>query len=93
MPIQNIDREDWFDLMQDQAILLGAFAPSLTQITMEIECQECGRPVYISPHEKGRATVICIVCGLKYFDEPDRETIKRALISPHGSTNTADDLG
>jgi len=40
--------------MEDQeTILLGAFVPSLHQITMEIECKECGRPVYISPRREG----------------------------------------
>jgi len=62
------------------SILLGAFAPSLTQITMEIECKDCGRPVYVSLREKGASTVLCIVCGLKYFNETDRETLTRALI-------------
>ncbi len=81
MPIENVEREEWLYFMQGDAILLGAFAPSLNQITMEIECKECGRPVYISPSEKGNATVICIICGLKYFDEPDQEIIRKALIS------------
>ncbi len=81
MPIENVEREEWLDFMQEDAILLGAFAPSLSQFTMEIECKECGRPVYISPSEKGNATVICIICGLKYFDEPNREIIKKALVS------------
>ncbi len=80
MAIENLEREEWLELMQEETILLGAFAPSLSQITMEIECKECGRPVYISPSEKGNATVICILCGLEYFDEPDRETIRKALI-------------
>ncbi len=80
MPIENIELEEWRELAQDEVILLGAFEPSLHQITMEIECKECGRPVYISPREKGGATVICIVCGLKYFNEPDREILRKALI-------------
>ena len=66
----------------DEEILLGSFEPSLNQITMEIDCRECGRPVYISPREKGKAMVICILCGLKYFNESDRDTIKAALLSP-----------
>jgi hypothetical protein len=82
MPIENVETQEWHELMQDGTILLGAFAPSLHQITMEVECKECGRPVYIGPHEKGQATVICIVCGLKYFDEPDREILRKALIQP-----------
>ncbi len=53
MSIEYVEREEWLDLMQEETILLGAFAPSLNQITMEIECKECGRPVYISPSEKG----------------------------------------
>jgi hypothetical protein len=82
MPIETIEIKEWLELTQDEEILLGAFAPSLHQITMEIECKECGLPVYISPHEKGRATVICIVYGLKYFNKPDREILRKALISP-----------
>jgi hypothetical protein len=80
MLIENIEKEEWLGLMQEDAILFGAFEPSLTQITMEIECRECGRPVYISPQEKGDATVICIICGLKYFNDPDREILRKALI-------------
>ena len=80
MPIQYMENEEWLERMQaDETILLGAFAPSLSQITMEIECKECGRPVYVSPYEN-RATVLCIVCGLKYFSDTDRETLTKALI-------------
>ena len=82
MLIKHVEKEECTELMQGE-ILLGAFAPSLSQITMEIECKECGRPVYISPREKGEATVICIVCGLKYFNEADREVVTKALI-PQG---------
>jgi hypothetical protein len=74
------ERAEWMD--DRDTILLGAFAPSLTQITMEIECKECGRPVYVSPNEIGTSTVMCILCGLQYFNETDRETVTRALI-PH----------
>ena len=81
MPIQYMEKEEWLERMQaDETILLGAFAPSLSQITMEIECKECGRPVYVSLHERGASTVLCIVCGLKYFTETDRETLTKALI-------------
>lgn len=81
MPIQYIEKTEWLERMQErETILLGAFAPSLNQITMEIECKECGRPVYVSPREKGASTVLCIVCGLKFFDETDRETLTKALI-------------
>ncbi len=69
---------DYFS--ESESILLGAFAPSLTQITMEIECKDCGRPVYVSPNEKGTSIVLCIVCGLKYFNDTDRETLTKALI-------------
>jgi len=83
MAIQYFEKEEWLEAMEDTGtILLGAFAPSLTQITMEIECKECGRPVYVSPYEKGAEAVLCIVCGLKYFNESDRETLAKALI-PH----------
>ena len=82
MPIEHIEEDEWLELMREDSILLGAFAPSLTQFTMEIECKDCGRPVYISPHEKGDATVKCIICGLKYFSGPARETLEKALI-PH----------
>ncbi len=80
MPMKIIEKEEWLEYMQDDTILLGSFEPAINQITMEIDCHECGRPVYISPHEKGEATVICILCGLKYFSKPDREIIKKALI-------------
>ena len=81
MPGGFVEKSDWFEQMQDsETILLGAFAPSLTKITMEIECKECGRPVYLSPKEREAAIVICIVCGLKYFDEPDREILSKALM-------------
>lgn len=79
MSIQNKEKEEWLEQMQDETILLGAFAPSLNQITMEIECKECGRPVYVSLQER-EATVICIVCGLKYFSGTDREFLTKALI-------------
>jgi hypothetical protein len=68
------------DLEEQDTILLGAFAPSLTQITMEIECRDCGRPVYVSLRERGDSTVLCIVCGLKYFNGSVRETLTKALI-------------
>ena len=81
MAIDYVEKEEWLERMQEtETILLGAFAPSLTQITMEIECKECGRPVYVSPKEKGTAAVLCIVCGLTYFNESDRETLAKALI-------------
>lgn len=81
MSIQYLEEYEWLDRIEEQeTLLLGAFAPSLTQITMEIECKECGRPVYVSPREKGASTVLCIVCGLKFFDETDRETLTKALI-------------
>ncbi len=81
MPIEYVEKNEWLERVQEQeTILIGAFAPSLNQITMEIECKECGRPVYVSPYEKGAATVLCIVCGLKYFSESDRETLTKALI-------------
>ena len=81
MPIEYVEEQEWFECMQDEeTILLGAFAPSLTQTTMEIECKECGRPVYVSPRERGAAAVLCIVCGLQYFEESDRESLTKALI-------------
>lgn len=81
MSIQYVEKNEWHAKMHRQeSLLLGAFEPSLSKITVEIECRECGRPVYVSPRELGDATVICIVCGLKYFEEPDRETISKALI-------------
>ena len=81
MPIQYMEKEEWLERMRaDETILLGAFAPSLSQITMEIECKECGRPVYVSPRELGKSTVVCIMCGLQYFKESDRETVTKALI-------------
>ena len=69
---------DYLD--EQDSILLGAFAPSLTQITMEIECRDCGRPVYVSLRERGDSTVLCIVCGLKYYTGSALETLTKALI-------------
>jgi hypothetical protein len=81
MAIHHVEDEELIERMQEaETILLGAFAPSLTQVTMEIECKACGRPVYVSLSEKGAAAVLCIVCGLKYFNESDRETLTKALI-------------
>ncbi len=81
MPIEYIEKEEWLERVQEQeTILLGAFAPSLNQITMEVECKECGRPIYVSPCERGASAVLCIVCGLKYFSDSDRETLTKALI-------------
>ncbi len=81
MAIEYLEKQEWLERIGEQeTILLGAFTPSLTQITMEIECKQCGRPVYVSPYEKGASKVLCIVCGLEYFDETDRETLTKALI-------------
>ncbi len=81
MSIEYVDKSEWQERMQDQeTMLIGAFAPPLTQITMEVDCSDCGRPVYVSPYEKGAARVFCILCGLKFFDEADRETLTRALL-------------
>jgi hypothetical protein len=81
MSTHYIEKQERFEGTDDQeTILLGAFAPSLTQITMEIECKECGRPVYVRPHEIGTSAVVCIMCGLQYFNETDRETVTKALI-------------
>lgn len=82
MPITYVEKQEWLENMQKETLLLGAFAPPLDQITMEIECKECGRPVYVSPYERG-ATVICIACGLKYFNESDREALAKRLL-PQG---------
>jgi hypothetical protein len=80
MPTKIVEKEEWLEHMQENTILLGSFEPAANLITMEFDCHECGRPVYIGPHEKGDATVICILCGLKFFSEPDREIIKQVLI-------------
>jgi hypothetical protein len=72
------ERSEWTE--EPDTILLGAFEPSLTRVTMEIDCRECGRPVYVSPRELGKSPVVCILCGLRYFKESDRETVTRALI-------------
>ena len=80
MSIEYLEKTEWLERMQNQeTILIGAFAPPLTQITMEINCSDCGRPVYVSPYEKGAARVFCILCGLKFFDDADRETLTKAL--------------
>jgi len=77
----NFEKEEWLEGMKNtETILLGAFALSLTQVTMEIECKKCGRPVYVSPYENGGEAVLCIVCGLKYFHELDRQTLAKVLI-------------
>ena len=81
MSIEYVDKTEWLEHMQEQeTMLIGAFAPPITEITMEISCSDCGRPVYVSPYEKGAARVFCILCGLKFFNEADRETLTRALL-------------
>lgn len=82
MAVEYLDRDEWRERTEGQeVILIGAFVPSLNEITMEIGCRDCGRPVYVSPYEKGATRVLCILCGLKHFDESDRETIGKALLS------------
>jgi hypothetical protein len=81
MSIEYVEKAEWLERMNEQeTILIGAFAPALNQITMEVECRSCGRPVYVSPYEKGAATVLCLLCGLDLFDESDRETISKAML-------------
>jgi len=82
MAIEYIEKDEWLEQVNSQeTILIGAFAPSLNQITMELECRGCGRPVYVSPYEKVTATVLCMVCGPSRFSDEDRETISQALKS------------
>jgi hypothetical protein len=81
MSIEYVDKVEWLEKMNAQeTILIGAYAPSLNQITMEVECRGCGRPIYVSPYEKGAATVLCLLCGLPLFNEADRETISKAML-------------
>ncbi|NLT65500.1 MAG: hypothetical protein GXX84_02730 [Acidobacteria bacterium] len=81
MPIQYIEKDEWLSRVRDQeTILIGAFAPALNQITIEVDCKDCGRPVYVSPYEKGAARVLCIVCGMKYFSDSDRQALVKALL-------------
>jgi hypothetical protein len=81
MSIDYVDKAEWLERMNAQeTILIGAFAPSLNQITMEVECSGCGRPIYVSPYEKKAATVLCLLCGLNLFNEADRETISKAML-------------
>jgi hypothetical protein len=81
MSIEYVEKSEWLEHMQDQeTMLIGAFAPPLTQITMEVSCSDCGRPMYVSPYEKGAAKVFCILCRLKFLDEADRETLTKALM-------------
>ncbi len=81
MSIEYVDKSEWLERMQDEeTILIGAFALPLTQITMEVECSDCGRAVYVSPHEKGAAKVFCILCGLKFFNEADREALTQVFL-------------
>jgi hypothetical protein len=80
MAIEYIEKDEWLEqINRQETVLIGAFAPSLNQITIQLECRGCGRPVYVSPYEKGAATVLCMVCGLSIFSDEDRETISQAL--------------
>ena len=82
MSIEYLEKTEGLQRMQNhEAILIGAFSPLLTQVTMEINCHDCGRPVYVSPYEKGMAKVFCLLCGLQFFNAEDRETITKALLA------------
>jgi ribosomal protein S27E len=83
MSIEYIDKAEWQERVAErETVLIGAFAPALNQITMEIECRSCGRPIYISPYEKNASTVLCIICGLSLFNETDRDAISKAMLNP-----------
>jgi len=69
MSIEYTEESEWLERMQDdETILIGAFEPLPTQVTMEIDCRDCGRPVYVSPYEKGSAKVFCLICALQFFN-------------------------
>jgi hypothetical protein len=82
MSIQYIDKAEWQERVAEQeTILIGAFAPALNQITMEVECRGCGRPIYVSPYEKNASTVLCLLCGLSLFNETDRDIISKTMLN------------
>jgi|WetSurMetagenome_2_1015567.scaffolds.fasta_scaffold1705486_1 hypothetical protein len=83
MSITFVDKSEWVKQTQNpDAILIGAFLPSLSQATTEAACNECGRPVYVgtvSSHENSTAKVVCILCGLKLFSSADQATLRKLL--------------
>jgi hypothetical protein len=73
MPIKFVEKSEWLEQTKNSvAVLIGAFMPSLSLITMEVDCRECGRPVYISTYENGIAKIVCMLCGLKLFSVADQ---------------------
>ena len=75
MPIKFVEKSEWLEQAKNSdAVLIGAFMPSLSLITMEADCCECGRPVYIRTYENGTAKIVCMLCGLKLFSVADQET-------------------
>jgi hypothetical protein len=80
MPIKFVDKSEWLEKTNNSdAVLIGAFLPSLLLTTMEADCRECGRPVYISAHENSIAKIICMLCGLKLFDMADQVALRKLL--------------
>jgi hypothetical protein len=84
MSIKFVKRSEWLEQSKNSdAVLIGAFVPSLSLITltMEADCRECGRPVYIDTRENGTAKILCMLCGLKLFSVADQATFEKFLSS------------
>lgn len=80
--IKFVGKSEWLELTNNcDAVLIGAFMPSLSLITMESDCRDCGRPVYISPNENGIAKIVCLFCGLKLFSAGDQAALSSGMRS------------
>ena len=56
MPIKSVEKSEWLEQIKNSdAVLIGALTPSLSLITVEADCCECGRPIYISTYENSTA--------------------------------------
>jgi hypothetical protein len=82
MSIEYIEKVEWQERLNGKTtVLIGAYAPALNQITMEVECRNCGRPIYVSPYERNTSTVLCLLCGLLHLNESDRKTIAECILN------------
>ena len=82
MSITFVDKSEWLEQTTNpDAVLIGAFLPSLSRTTVEADCRECGRPVYVSTYENTTPKIVCILCGLKLFSPADQATLRKLLSS------------
>jgi hypothetical protein len=80
MSVKYVDKSEWLEQTQKpNAVLIGAFLPSLSGATVQTDCSECGRPVYIRAYANGTAKTVCILCGLKLFSPADQVTLRKLL--------------